>query len=170
MNQDVRVGSGGPKAHAMCGVVGAGKTTTARRLARELPALRLTLDEWMLKLYGPRRYDDPEYVAAIPRCMDVMWDVAGQVLSLGVSVILDWNHWDETRRADSRRRAAAVGVGLVVHYVEVPLKVAIAQAGARLAAGDAGAHGIDEDGVRHSAAILTPPDPREGVEVIRHGR
>ena len=158
------------KAHAMCGLVCSGKTTVARRLAEELPALRVTRDEWMLRLYGLRRHDDPEYVAAIPRCTELMWEVAGQALSLGVRVILDWNHWSRERRADSRERAASAGVDLIVHYVDVPLELAIAQAKARLAAGDPYAHSIDERGVRHFATVLEPPDRSEGIEVARHSR
>ena len=158
------------KAHAMCGLVCAGKTTTARALAEDLPALRLTRDDWMLQLYGPIRHDDPAYVAAIPRCTDLMWEVAGQALSLGVNVILDWNHWSRERRADSRERAAAAGVDLVVHYVEVPLETAIAQAKARSAAGDPSAHTIDEAGVRHLASIFEAPDAHEGTEIVRHSR
>ena len=34
------------------GLPGAGKTTVARRLAAELPAVRLTPDDWMKPLFG----------------------------------------------------------------------------------------------------------------------
>lgn len=42
-------------AHLIYGYLGAGKTTLARRLERELLAIRFTQDEWMSRLYG----DDP---------------------------------------------------------------------------------------------------------------
>jgi predicted kinase len=44
-----------PTAHLIHGYVGAGKTTFARRLEQELPAIRFSHDEWMTRLYG----DDP---------------------------------------------------------------------------------------------------------------
>jgi predicted kinase len=53
---------GGPTVHLLCGLPGAGRTTHARRLAAERPAVRFSLDEWMLRLYR-LRYDDPEYAA-----------------------------------------------------------------------------------------------------------
>ncbi|WP_460532347.1 AAA family ATPase [Flindersiella endophytica] len=37
------------RVHLLCGLVGAGKTTCARRLAADLPAVRFSPDEWMLR-------------------------------------------------------------------------------------------------------------------------
>jgi len=42
-------------AHLIDGFLGAGKTTFARQLERDLPGIRFTHDEWMARLYG----DDP---------------------------------------------------------------------------------------------------------------
>ena len=41
-----------PTVHMIHGYLGAGKTTLARRLEREAPAIRFTHDEWMARLYG----------------------------------------------------------------------------------------------------------------------
>ena len=35
------------------GCTGAGKTTYARQLAAELGAVRFSIDEWMMALFGP---------------------------------------------------------------------------------------------------------------------
>jgi predicted kinase len=83
---------GEPEIHLMCGLVGAGKTTLARELARELPAVRLSRDEWMLRLYGGR-HDDPAYVERLVPCTELMWDVAFATVTAGSSVVLDWNFW-----------------------------------------------------------------------------
>src|SRR5947209_1082007 len=78
-----------PIVHLMCGLVAGGKTTLARQLAEELPALRFSRDEWMIRLYG-LSYDDPRYVAHLDACTGLMWDLAVEALRLGVNVILDW--------------------------------------------------------------------------------
>ena len=44
-----------PTAHLIHGYLGAGKTTFARQLERDIPAIRFSHDEWMVRLYG----DDP---------------------------------------------------------------------------------------------------------------
>jgi integrase len=40
--------------HLICGLPGAGKTTLARRLEGELPGLRLSPDEWLIRIIGPK--------------------------------------------------------------------------------------------------------------------
>ncbi len=110
-----------PRVHAMCGLIAAGKTELAKRLARELPAVRFSRDEWMRRLYD-LAHDDPMYVERLPPCTALMWDVALDVLRGGVDVVLDWNHWSRQRRLDARRRAEAAGVDLVVHFVDVPIE------------------------------------------------
>ena len=153
--------------HVLCGPVAAGKTTLAKRLADELPALRLSRDEWMLRLYG-LPYDDPRCVAALDPCTALMWDVALATLRLGTSVVLDWNHWSRERRAEARARAQAAGFDVVVHYLDVPVDVAVERARARREAAPVDAHVVDDDGVRHLATIFEPPAPSEGLEIVRH--
>ena len=41
-----------PTIHLLCGLVAAGKTTLAEQLAQALPAVRLSRDEWMIRLDG----------------------------------------------------------------------------------------------------------------------
>lgn len=75
--------------HLMVGLPCSGKTTLAKNLEKEFRALRLTPDEWHLRLYGDdlseeghdKRHDTIE---------DLMWEVAASVLGAGVPVILDF--------------------------------------------------------------------------------
>jgi predicted kinase len=94
---------GEPEIHLMCGLVGAGKTTLALQLARQLPAVRLSRDEWMLRLYGSR-HDDPVYIARLVPCTELMWDVSLATVTAGSSVVLDWNFWSRERRREARQR------------------------------------------------------------------
>lgn len=156
-----------PRVHLMCGLVCAGKTTLAKRLASELPAMRFSRDEWMLRLYG-LRHDDTRYVAALTPCTRLIWEVALDALRLRRSVIMDWNHWNPERRAKSRERAQSAGFAVVLHYLDVPLEVAVEGARHRLADDVDDAHPIDEQGVRHFATIFEPPTAAEGIPTITH--
>jgi predicted kinase len=77
-----------PTVHALAGLAGAGKTTVAVKIARVTPAVRFSLDEWMLRLYG-LHYEDDVYVQRLEPCRALVLKVAGQVLASGVDVILD---------------------------------------------------------------------------------
>jgi predicted kinase len=151
----------------MCGLVAGGKTTLARRLAEELPALRFSRDEWMIRLHG-LSYDDPRYVERLGPCTELIWDVAVEALRLGVNVILDWNHWSRRRRADAFGRARTTGFDVVVHFLDVPVATAIRRARHRLVTSPADAHRIDETAVRHSATIFERPTDDEGLRIVRH--
>jgi predicted kinase len=151
----------------MCGLVAGGKTTLARQLAEELPALRLSRDEWMIRLYG-LSYDDPQYVERLDPCTELMWDMAVAALRLGVNVILDWNHWSRQRRADALNRARAAGFDAVVHFLDVSVDTGMGRARQRLSALPSDAHRIDEAAVRHFATIFEPPADDEGLRIIRH--
>ncbi|MGA8113890.1 MAG: ATP-binding protein [Actinocatenispora sp.] len=154
-----------PQVHLLCGYPGAGKTTYARRLARQLPAVRFSLDEWMLRLY-PLRFDDPHYAAHAENCKNLMWDVAEQVLGLGRDVVLDWCQWNRQRRTAWRLRAEEAGYRPVLHHVVVPVETAIRRVEARTARGTPGSHPIDADGVRQFHTIFEPPTPDEGIEIV----
>ena len=156
-----------PIVHLMCGLVGGGKTTLARQLAEELPALRFSRDEWMIRLYG-LSYDDPRYVEHLDPCTELMWDVAVEALRLGVNVILDWNHWSQQRRADALDRSRKAGFDAVVHFLDVPIDTAIRRARHRLSTRPADAHRIDEAAARHFATIFEQPTDDEGLQIIRH--
>lgn len=155
---------GEPGVHLLCGLPGAGKTTYARRLAAELPAVRFTLDEWMLRLYG-FRYDDPRYAARLDGCTALIWDTARQVLGLGCDVVLDWNQWSRERRSEWRRRAMGERCRTVLHHVDVPVEVAVERVAHR-GGGDASAHQLDADAVRRLAAIFQPPTDDEGLDIV----
>lgn len=150
--------------HLLAGLNGAGKSTYARRLERECPAVRFTLDEWMLRLFQ-LSYDDPRYPELSERCQGLIWDLAQQVLETGTDVVLDWNQWNGTRRETWRDKAISVGHRPVLHYLQVSVDTAIQQVERRRREGDANAHALDADAVRHLARLFEVPTTEEGIEL-----
>lgn len=84
-------GAPGPTVHLLCGYKGAGKTTYAKHLEKVLPAVRFSLDEWMLQLYPDLSFDSVGYASRAEICKDLVWETAKQVLFCDVDVVLDWN-------------------------------------------------------------------------------
>ena len=77
--------------HLMVGLPCSGKTTEARRLEKEYHALRLTPDEWQIRLFGQDALD-PSHDERHGAIEKIMWEVASRVLSLGMNVILSLIH------------------------------------------------------------------------------
>lgn len=150
--------------HLLAGLNGSGKSTHARLLERECPAVRFSLDEWMLRLFR-LRYDEPSYPAFAERCMSLIWDTAQQVLITGTDVVLDWNQWSRARRRTWRERVEAVGHRPVLHHLEVPLETAIQRVEQRAGHAPPDAHVLDAEAVRHLAGMFEPPTPDEGMQV-----
>lgn len=159
--------------HLLAGLNAVGKTTYARRLAADLPAVRFTLDEWMLRLYA-LRFDDPAYPERAARCQELIWDTAVEVLDAGSDVVLDWNQWSRERRAFWRDRAQRSGHDVVLHHIQATVDTAVRRAAARSAAQQQAAtaggdplpvHDLDEAAVRHLAELFEMPDDAEGLQI-----
>lgn len=155
-----------PTVHLMVGHIGAGKSTHARWLEATTPAVRFSLDEWMLRLHD-LRFDDERYPARAQDCRGLIWDLAASVLRTGTDVVMDWNHWSRERRHRSRELAIAAGGVPLLHWVQVPIEVAIAQAQTRSEAGAVHAHPVDAAGIRHLASIFEEPGNDEGMPLQR---
>ena len=98
-----------------CGLRGAGKTTLATQLAVERSAVRLTKDEWLWAL-GSSRWDRPTG----EKIEQELWRLAQEILSLGLSVVLDFGLWARIERDEMRSVAREIGVGVELHFVDVP--------------------------------------------------
>jgi predicted kinase len=98
-----------------CGLPGAGKTALARQLAAERRAVRLTKDEWLWAL-GSTPWDR----GTGERIEQQLWQHAQEVLSLGLSVVLDFGLWARVERDELRTVARSLGVGVELHYLDVP--------------------------------------------------
>jgi predicted kinase len=91
------------------------KTTLASRLAAGRSAVRLTKDEWLWAL-GSTPWDEP-----IRKKVELeLWRLAQEILSLGVSVVLDFGLWARIERDEMRSAGRDLGVGVELHYLNVP--------------------------------------------------
>jgi predicted kinase len=98
-----------------CGLPGTGKTKLATQLAADRSAVRLTKDEWLWAL-GSTPWDEPTR----EKVEHELWRLAQEILCLGVSVVLDFGLWARIERDEMRSAARGLGVGVELHYLDVP--------------------------------------------------
>ena len=105
--------------YLMVGLPCSGKTTLAQRLETEKAALRLTPDEWQVRLFG-QDAEEPEHDARHTLIEIMLWHIASRALVLGTNVILDFGFWAREEREDFRLRAKQLGASSEVHFLDVP--------------------------------------------------
>ncbi len=104
--------------HLMVGLPCSGKTTLAKQLEHERSALRLTPDEWHVRLFG-QDAEDPEHDARHSLIEAMLWKIASRALELGTNVILDFGFWAREEREAYRARAKQLGASSEVHFLDV---------------------------------------------------
>lgn len=154
--------------HLLYGLSGSGKSTLARTLTAESPAVRFTLDEWMLRLHPELTLEEADYGRRAAEVRELIWSIAEQVLRSGVDAVLDWNSWSRDRRAWAVSRARRVGAEVVMHKLTTPLEESTRRAERRRAEGAAFSHPVDIAGNRHLAGLLQEPRADEGFRVVLH--
>ncbi len=110
--------------HLLLGPVGAGKSTYGRKLANERRALRLTLDDWMARLFG----DDPRpeteriawYTERTARCLGLIWEQTEELSLLGIDVVLELGLIRREQREAYYARVDAAGLELTPYLIDAP--------------------------------------------------
>ena len=143
----------------MVGLPGSGKTTRAKALAERTGALRLTPDEWQMRLFADDMHH-PDHDRRHDEIEAIMWEVAAALLRRGSDVILDFGFWSRSERADFAARAAALGARCEIDFAHVPLD----ELERRIAARNqrSGGHfAIPIPVLRHWASLFEAPDADE---------
>lgn len=142
--------------HLMIGLPCSGKTTLAIQLERKHSALRLTPDEWHVRLYGQDAAED-EHDARHELIEAIQWEVAARALALGVDVILDFGCWVRVQREEFRLRAEQLGTDFKMHYLDTPKQVLLSRLVARNANLPSGTFYIAETALEEWFGIFEPP-------------
>ncbi len=105
------------------GPVGAGKSTFGLQLSHDHAAVRLTLDDWMTRLFSPDRPAEGVmdwYVERCERCVDQIWRVAASLIAANTNVVLEIGLIRRHERERTYWRAETENIDLVVHVVDAP--------------------------------------------------
>lgn len=102
----------------VCGLPGSGKTTYARTLEAQQHAIRFCPDEWFVALYF-NLYDED----LCSRVESLQWQFAQDLLTHGLTVVIEWGTWGRDERDALRVGARALGASVELHYLTAPLEI-----------------------------------------------
>ncbi len=146
--------------HLMVGLPASGKTTLARKLELELPAIRLTPDEWHVRLFG-NDATHPDHDDRHSAIEELLWNLAERILKGGLSVILDFGFWSRAERDDFRRRAQELGADAVIHFRPISRQEHYSRLALRNAASPVDSFVIPETQLQEWEALFEAPTEEE---------
>lgn len=157
-----------PTLHLFCGKPGAGKTTLAAQLMRGQAAILLSEDLWLQQLFGDQMKVFDDYIRFSRRLRTVVAPLVVDLLKAGQSVVLDFQANTRTGRAAFRSLIEQAGSAHVLHWLNKPDEVCLAQIARRNENMPAGSVHLTEAQYRHVAAYFQAPEADEGFHVQRH--
>lgn len=98
----------------MVGLPASGKTTRAKEIEAERPALRLTPDEWMIPLFNDNDANGKRNVLE----GRFIW-LALRALRQDIDVVVDFGVWAKVERTALRALAAEAGASCELVYLEI---------------------------------------------------
>jgi predicted kinase len=110
-----------PIVYLICGFIGAGKTTFAKKLEEKTGAVRITKDEWSISFIGNDPTSDG-YAEWDTKIIELSRNVAFQLADKGIDVIMDEGFWEKETRAEMKRRIEAIGAKEVLYYLDTPIE------------------------------------------------
>jgi predicted kinase len=154
----------------MCGKMAAGKSTYARELAQTKSAVLLVQDEFLDTLYAGEIRSIQDFVKYSARVRDALFPHIQDLLTHGISVVLDFPGNTRVQRQWFRQMIENANVEHELHFIDAPndlCKRQLRQRSATLPAGSPWTTDAEFDAI---TAYFQAPADDEKFNVIRHER
>ncbi len=159
-----------PTLHFFCGKAGAGKSTVATLIARELGAVLLSEDVWLTRLFGKQMKTFDDYVRFSKKLETAIGPLCIDLLRAGQSVVLDFQANTRSRRDWVRSVIERAGAAHVLHFVDTPNEVCLQQIERRNLERPEGSHHVTEETFYHVTSFFQAPEDSEGFNLQIHAR
>jgi len=156
--------------HFMCGYIGAGKTTLARQIAEQTPAVLICEDEWLQMIIdGPIR-SVQEYVKYRNKLRKIFEFHIPKLLRLGNSVVFDFGGNRPEDRAWVRSVFEAAEADHLLHHLIVPIDVCKTRLRQRNETKSEGLYWghVDENLFDEVSKYFVPPVPAESFKMTEY--
>jgi hypothetical protein len=153
----------------ICGLPGAGKTTIAKKIETENRALRFSLDEWLITLFG--RYEiTPEnhqaHVQRVLACRELIWTTAERALTLDVDVILDDGFFLKEHRSKYKEMIERAGARPKLYFVDIEAETLLNRLQNRNSDLPANNFAISSELITYFFSLFEPPTEDEEIELV----
>jgi predicted kinase len=156
-----------PTLHLLCGKIGAGKSTLARRLASRPSTILISEDHWTSTLFADQLKTIEDYQRLSARLRAAMAPHIVDILRQGLSVVLDFPANTVRQRTWMRSLIAETGMTHELHHLDVPDAVCKQRLRQRNASGEHQFQVSDAEFEQFTAHFV-PPGADEGFNVIVH--
>ena len=109
------------KIHIVFGPQGAGKSTYAQKLKKELNGVLFSIDDWMWKLYGedmPQTMNLKWIMERVDRCEKMIWEISKNVSDGNNEIILDLGFTKRQKRQLFEKLAKDHSKEVQLHYID----------------------------------------------------
>ena len=154
----------------LCGKMAAGKSTLARELAAGENAMLFVQDEWLDALYPNGVINVATYPEYSGRINKLLAPVVIDLLSRGVSVVLDFPGNTRNQRASFREIIERAGAAHELHFLDTADAICKAQLKGRSAHLPPGTPWTSEADFELIASHFRAPAEDEGFNVVVHRR
>lgn len=109
----------------VCGPTGVGKTTYSLSLAKEIGAIKFSIDPWMQTLFSKdmTSLDFDWMMERVNRCSEQIWQVSEQILAINGNVILDLGFTTKEQRTIFVNRGRELGLDPEIHYLNASTEI-----------------------------------------------
>ena len=110
-------------AYLICGFIGSGKTTFARKLEKKTGAIRITKDEWIIKIFGNRITVDRNFEKFDRKVTKLATDLAIKILKSGKDVIIDEGFWVKSQRDEIKKKIVDSRAKPILYFIDCPVEI-----------------------------------------------
>jgi predicted kinase len=158
-----------PTLHFFCGKAASGKSTLAKKLAKENNAVLISEDIWLSRLYPNEINSLQDYIDYSRRLRLVVAPIVQEILERGLSVILDFPGNVPSQREWIRSVYENANSEHVLHFIDKPDETCKAQLKQRNNELPEGAKHLSDAEFDRITSYFSPPLADEGYNVVKHG-
>ena len=147
------------------GFLGVGKTTFAKKLAKEKNITRLGIDEIMIRIFGKELSED-HFMPYFNNIEKMLQDISLEILKHSDAIVLDIGLWSRKTRDDWRNFAITHDIEYEIFNITCPEQEALNRVLLRTSRQEEGEFYIDEEKYNFLKNLFDELDDDEAATII----